>query len=153
MELLLQHISQLETSCSELEQLAASSCDETERLQLEKEQLQTDNEQLQADNNMLIKEIKKMQAEIDRLQAENEQLQAENGQLQAENGQLQNRLKSEEQVEEQPTGQESIGLEQPSDSTVESPDSEEPSSNQKRRRSTKKKKKTDPNQMQIPFDF
>ena len=146
MELLLQHISQLETSCSELEQLAASSCAETERLQLEKEQLQTDNEQLQADNNMLIKEIKKMQAEIDRLQTEN-------GQLQAENGQLQNRLKSEEQVEEQPTGQESIGLEQPSDSTVESPDSEELSSNQKRRRSTKKKKKTDPNQMQIPFDF
>ena len=146
MELLLQHISQLETSCSELEQLAASSCAETERLQLEKEQLLTDNEQLQADNNMLIKEIKKMQAEIDRLQTEN-------GQLQAENGQLQNRLKSEEQVEEQPTGKDSIGLEQPSDSTVESPDSEEPSSNQKRRRSTKKKKKTDPNQMQIPFDF
>ena len=163
MEQLLQHISQLESSCSSLEQLITSSCAGTERLQEEKESLQTENEQLQADNNMLVREIKKMQTEIDRLQtlqseydqlqAEKDQLQAEKDQLQAEKDQLETKLKSVVQAAEQQNAQDSEGGEQPADFKAETSASEGQSSNHKQRRNTKKKKETDPNQMQIPFDF
>ena len=136
MEQLLQHISQLESSCSSLEQLITSSCAGTERLQEEKESLQTENEQLQADNNMLVREIKKMQTEIDRLQtlqseydrlqiegdqlqAEKDQLQAEKDQLQAEKDQLQTKLKSVMQAAEQQNAKDSEGREQPKDSKAE----------------------------------
>lgn len=146
MKQLLQHISELETSCSALEQMVEAVCaqpSESETVaqqQQDIEQLQTENEQLRTDNDMLVKEVKKMQAEIDRLQAE--KLQAEQlAKLQAE--QL-----AEQQVSlsvEPPSGDETIIAQSESETTE-----KQPASKPKRR---SKKEKTDPNQLQLPFDF
>ena len=134
MEQLLQHISELETSCSALEQMVEAVCaqpSESETVaqqQLDIEQLQTENEQLRTDNDMLVREIKKMQAEIDRLQAE--------------------KLQAEQQV--------SLSVEPPSDDKTinaqpESETTEKQAASKPKRRP--KKEKTDPNQLQLPFDF
>ena len=146
MKQLLQHISELETSCSALEQMVEAVCaqpSESETVaqqQQDIEQLQTENEQLRTDNDMLVKEVKKMQAEIDRLQAE--KLQAE------QQAKLQAKQLAEQQVSlsvEPPSGDETINAQSESEATE-----KQPASNPKRR---SKKEKTDPNQLQLPFDF
>ena len=146
MKQLLQHISELETSCSALEQMVEAVCaqpSESETVaqqQQDIEQLQTENEQLRTDNDMLVKEVKKMQAEIDRLQAE--KLQAE------QQAKLQAEQLAEQQVSlsvEPPSGVETINAQSESETTE-----KQPASKPKRR---SKKEKTDPNQLQLPFDF
>ena len=146
MKQLLQHISELETSCSALEQMVEAVCaqpSESETVaqqQQDIEQLQTENEQLRTDNDMLVKEVKKMQAEIDRLQAE--KLQAE------QQAKLQAEQLAEQQVSlsvEPPSGDETINAQSESEATE-----KQPASKPKRR---SKKEKTDPNQLQLPFDF
>ena len=146
MKQLLQHISELETSCSALEQMVEAVCaqpSESETVaqqQQDIEQLQTENEQLRTDNDMLVKEVKKMQAEIDRLQAE--KLQAE------QQAKLQAEQLAEQQVSlsvEPPSGDETINAQSESEATE-----KQPTSKPKRR---SKKEKTDPNQLQLPFDF
>jgi predicted RNase H-like nuclease (RuvC/YqgF family) len=146
MKQLLQHISELETSCSALEQMVEAVCaqpSESETVaqqQQDIEQLQTENEQLRTDNDMLVKEVKKMQAEIDRLQAE--KLQAE------QQAKLQAEQLAEQQVSlsvEPPSGDETINAQSESETTE-----KQPASKPKRR---SKKEKTDPNQLQLPFDF
>ena len=146
MKQLLQHISELETSCSALEQMVEAVCaqpSESETVaqqQQDIEQLQTENEQLRTDNDMLVKEVKKMQAEIDRLQAE--KLQAE------QQAKLQAEQLAEQQVSlsvEPPSGDETINVQSESETTE-----KQPASKPKRR---SKKEKTDPNQLQLPFDF
>lgn len=150
MKQLLQHISELETSCSALEQMVEAVCaqpSESETVaqqQQDIEQLQTENEQLRTDNDMLVKEVKKMQAEIDRLQEEI---------IQAEQ---QAKLQAEQLAEQQAKQQVSLSVEPPSgDETINAqPESEttekQPAGKPKRR---SKKEKTDPNQLQLPFDF
>ena len=146
MKQLLQHISELETSCSALEQMVEAVCaqpSESETVaqqQQDIEQLQTENEQLRTDNDMLVKEVKKMQAEIDRLQAE--KLQAE------QQAKVQAEQLAEQQVSlsvEPPSGDETINAQPESEATE-----KQPTSKPKRR---SKKEKTDPNQLQLPFDF
>ncbi len=146
MKQLLQHISELETSCSALEQMVEAVCaqpSESETVaqqQQDIEQLQTENEQLRTDNDMLVKEVKKMQAEIDRLQEEI--IQAE------QQAKLQAEQLAEQQVSlsvEPPSGDETINAQSESETTE-----KQPAGKPKRR---SKKEKTDPNQLQLPFDF
>ena len=135
MEQLLQHIGELETSCSALEQMVEAVCaqpTESETIaqqQHDIELLQTENEQLRTDNDMLVKEIKKMQAEIDCLKTEKQQ--------------------AEQQVpssDEQPSSNETVNKQPEKGETIE----KQPASKPKRRT---KKEKGDPNQLQLPFDF
>ena len=110
MKQLLQHISELETSCSALEQMVEAVCAQPSESET----------------------VAQQQQDIEQLQTENEQLRTDN----------------EQQVSlsvEPPSGDETINAQSESETTE-----KQPAGKPKRR---SKKEKTDPNQLQLPFDF